>query len=212
LLHGAGRCYLDVASGFRDAMLRRLYDWTMGLAARRNAIWVLALVAFAESSVFPIPPDLLLVPMVLAARASAFRIAAVATAASVAGGLAGYGIGALLFETLGRPIIDFYGVADEFTAFQEAYRQWGAWIVAGAGFTPFPYKVITIASGVAGLDLWTFMIASAVSRGARFYLEAWLLWRYGPPIRGFIEGNLAWLSVIFFLLLVGGFVVAKYVL
>jgi membrane protein YqaA with SNARE-associated domain len=182
----------------------------MSLAARRDAMWVLAFVSFIESSIFPIPPDVLIVPMALAAREKAFRIAAVATVASVLGGLAGYGIGALLYETIGRRIIEFYGVATEFTAFQEAYREWGWWIVMGAGFTPFPYKVITIASGVAELDLWTFIAASVVSRGARFYLEAWLLWRYGQPIRGFIEGNLAWLSAAFFALLVGGFIAIKY--
>jgi membrane protein YqaA with SNARE-associated domain len=191
-------------------MLRRLYDWTMALAARRNAMWVLAVVSFIESSIFPIPPDVLIIPMALAAREKAFRIAAVATVASILGGIAGYGIGALLYETLGKPIIEFYAVSDEFAAFREAYREWGWWIVMGAGFTPFPYKVVTIASGVAGLDLWTFIAASAVSRGARFYLEAWLLWRYGPPICGFIEGNLAWLSAAFFALLVGGFLAIKY--
>jgi membrane protein YqaA with SNARE-associated domain len=191
-------------------MLRRLYDWTMGLAARRDAMRVLAAVSFIESSIFPIPPDVLIVPMVLAAREKAFRIAAVATIASVLGGLAGYGIGALLYETVGRQIIEFYGVVDEFGAFREAFDKWGWWFVAFAGFTPFPYKVITIASGVADLDLATFVFASAVSRGARFYLEAWLLWRYGAPIRGFVEGNLAWLSVLFFALLVGGFLAIKY--
>jgi len=193
-------------------MLRRLYDWTMGLAARRNAIWVLAAVAFAESSFFPVPPDLLLIPMVLAARDNAFRIAAAATIASALGGLLGYAIGALLYETIGQPIVAFYGISDEFVAFQEAYREWGWWIVAGAGFTPFPYKVITIASGVADLDIGTFLVASTVSRGARFFLEAWLLWRYGRPIRSFIEGNLAWLSTLFFVLLIGGFVIVRYVL
>ncbi|MEX2298399.1 MAG: YqaA family protein [Dongiaceae bacterium] len=193
-------------------MLRRLYDWTMRLAARHDAMWVLAFVAFIESSIFPVPPDLLIVPMVLAARARAFHVASVATIASVAGGLVGYGIGALLYETLGLPIIDFYGVRPEFAAFRESYGEWGWWIVAGASFTPFPYKVITIASGVAELDLWTFISASIVSRGARFFLTAWLLWRYGAPIRGFVEKNLPWLAGLFFALLVGSFVVIKYMI
>ena len=129
-------------------MLYRMYDWTMGLAAHRHALWALAAVAFIESSIFPIPPDVLIIPMVLAARERAWRIAAVATVASVLGGLAGYGIGALLFETIGRPVLEFYGYMDKFAAFQARFAEWGAWIVAGVGFTPFPYKVITIASGV----------------------------------------------------------------
>lgn len=191
-------------------MLRRLYDWTMGIAARRNAMSVLAVISFIESSVFPIPPDVMIVPMVLAQRERAFRIAAVATVSSVLGGLAGYGIGALLYETVGIWIIEAYGAAAQFDAFRTAFREWGWWLVVMGGFTPFPYKIITIASGVAELDLATFMLASLISRGARFYLEAWLLWRFGPPIRGFIEGNLAWLSAAFFALLVAGFLAIKY--
>ena len=191
-------------------MLRRLYDWTMGLAARRNAMSVLALISFIESSIFPIPPDVLIVPMVLARRDRAFRIAAVATIASVVGGLVGYGIGALLYETVGVWIIEAYGAAEQFAEFRTAFRDWGWWLVVMGGFTPVPYKVITIASGVAELDLATFMLASLISRGARFYFEAWLLWRFGAPIRGFIEGNLAWLSAAFFVLLVAGFLAIKY--
>ncbi len=191
-------------------MLQRLYDRTMGLAGHRHALWVLAAVAFIESSVFPIPPDVLIIPMVLAARARAWRIALVASAASVAGGGLGYLIGAALFETLGRPLLEFYGQMDSFEEFRRIYDQWGAWIVAGAGFTPFPYKVVTIASGVAGLDPVTFMAASAVSRAARFFLVAALLWKFGPPIRGFIERYLPHLAWAFFILLIGGFVAVRY--
>src|SRR5690606_5441963 len=162
----------------RPAMLRRLYDRIMALAQRRNAMWVLAFVSFIESSILPIPPDVLIVPMCLADRRKSFRIAAVATIASVLGGLVGYAIGALLFETVGRPIIEFYGAWDQFDSFRALYQEWGWWIVMGAGFTPFPYKVITIASGVATLDLAVFTAASVISRGARFYLEAWLLWKF----------------------------------
>ena len=168
-------------------MLQRLYDWTMGLAGHRHALWVLAAVAFIESSVFPIPPDVLIIPMVLAAPARAWRIALVATVASVLGGGLGYLIGAALFETLGRPLLEFYGQIGKFDEFRQIYDEWGAWIVAGAGFTPFPYKVVTIASGVADLDPVTFMAASAVSRGARFFLVAALLWKFGPPFRVFID-------------------------
>ncbi len=192
-------------------MLQRLYDWTMGLAGHRRALWVLAAIAFIESSVFPIPPDVLIIPMVLATRARAWRIALVATVASVLGGGLGYLIGAALFETLGRPLLEFYGQIGKFDEFRRIYEEWGAWIVAGAGFTPFPYKVVTIASGVAGLDPVTFMAASAVSRGARFFLVAALLWKFGAPIRVFIERYLPYLAWAFFILLIGGFVALRYV-
>ncbi len=182
----------------------------MALAGHRHALWVLAVVAFAESSVFPIPPDILIIPMVLAARGQAWRIAAVATLASVLGGLLGYAIGAGLYDSLGRPILEFYGQIGRFEAFQDKYNEWGAWIVAGAGLTPFPYKVITIASGVTGLDLGVFTTASALSRGARFALEVGLLWWLGPPIRVFIERNLPILTIVFFVLLFGGFIVIRY--
>lgn len=191
-------------------MLHRLYDWTMGLAGHRHALWVLAAIAFIESSVFPIPPDVLIIPMVLAAPARAWRIALVATLASVLGGGLGYLIGAALFETLGRPLLEFYGQMGSFEEFRRTYDEWGAWIVAGAGFTPFPYKVVTIASGVVGLDPVTFMTASAVSRGARFFLVAALLWKFGPTIRVFIEKYLPQLTWAFFILLIGGFVALRY--
>ena len=191
-------------------MLQRLYDWTMGLAGHRHALWALAIVAFVESSVFPVPPDVLLIPMVLAARERAWRIAAVATLASVLGGGLGYLIGSALFETVGRPLLEFYGQMESFQEFQVVYNEWGAWIVAGAGFTPFPYKVITIASGVVDLDPATFMAASAVSRGARFFLLAALLWKFGPPIRSFIERNLPLLAGLFVVLLFGGFLAIRY--
>jgi len=191
-------------------VLRRLYDWTMGLAGHRHALPALALVAFIESSLFPVPPDILIIPMVLAARSRAWRVATVATAASVVGGLLGYAIGAGLYETVGRPVLDFYGYGAKFDSFREDYNEWGAWIVAGAGFTPFPYKVITIASGVTGLNLAVFMLASLISRGARFFLLAALLWYFGPPVRRFIEANLPLLATLFFVLLFGGFLAARY--
>jgi len=191
-------------------MLRRLYDWTMGLSASPHAMWALAVVAFAESSVFPIPPDPLIIAMVLATRERAWRIAGVCTVASVLGGMAGYGVGYFLFSEIGQPVLDFYGYMDQFERFREAYNEWGGWIVAGAGFTPFPYKVITIASGVTGLDFMTFNLASVLSRGARFFLIAALLWKFGPPIRQFIEQNLTILTAGFFILLFGGFIALKY--
>jgi membrane protein YqaA with SNARE-associated domain len=182
----------------------------MSLAAHRHALLALAVVSFAESSVFPIPPDVLLIPMILAARERAWLIATVCTVASVVGGVAGYAIGALLFDTVGQPIVEFYGYLDRFHEFQARYEEWGAWIVAGAGFTPFPYKVITITSGVMNLDFGVFMVASALSRGARFFLLALLLWHFGPPIRSFIERYLPQLTILFFLLLFGGFIALRY--
>jgi membrane protein YqaA with SNARE-associated domain len=192
-------------------VLRRLYDWTMGLAAHRRATWALAAVSFIESSVFPIPPDVLLIPIVLADRARAWRIALVCTAASVLGGLAGYVIGHFLYEEIGKPVLEFYGYAPEFAEFQAKYNAWGAWAVFVAGVTPFPYKVITILSGVTGLDVIIFTVASILSRGLRFFVVAALLWRFGPPIKDFIERRLHLLFWLFCALLVGGFVLVKFV-
>lgn len=181
----------------------------MAQAATPYALWMLALIAFLESSAFPIPPDVLLIPMVLAMRERAWLIAGVCTIASVAGGFLGYAIGALLFETIGRSILEFYGYLERFAEFQARYNEWGAWIVFFAGLTPFPYKVITIASGVTGLDLVTFGIASALARGLRFFMVAALLWYVGPPMKRFIEANLGWLTVAFFALLFGGFLLVR---
>jgi membrane protein YqaA with SNARE-associated domain len=195
-----------------NAVLQRLYDATLELASHPRALAALALIAFAESSFFPIPPDVLLIPMVLAARPKAWSIALVCTAASVVGGFAGYGIGLFLFEAVGRPLVELYGYAEGFARFRDAYNEWGAWIVAGAGFTPFPYKIITIASGATGLDPWTFGLASILSRGGRFFLEAALLYWLGPPIRRLIENNLPVFSALFFLALLGGYLVVKFIL
>ena len=191
-------------------MLRGLYDWTMRLAAHRHAMPALFAVSFAESSVFPIPPDVMVVPMVLADKAKAFRIAFVCTLASVLGGIAGYAIGALLFEALGRPLVEFYGWTELFEALAAQYKDAGFLIVATAALTPIPFKIFTIASGVAGLDLVVFVVSAALARGWRFYLEAALLWRFGPPIRDFIEGNLKWVTTAFIVLLIGGFIAVKY--
>jgi len=191
-------------------MLRRLYDWTMNLAGHRRATSALAAVSFIESSVFPIPPDVLLIPMVLAARDRAWRYAAICTIASVLGGMLGYAIGLYLFESAGQPLLEFYGYATKFDEFRGRYNEWGAWIVFIAGLTPFPYKVITIASGVAELDFAVFSIASVLARGLRFFIVAALLWWLGPPVRVFIEKRLGLMTIIFCVLLLGGFIVAKY--
>ncbi len=193
-------------------MLRRLYDWTMKQAGHRHALPAVAGISFIESSVFPIPPDVLIIPMVLAERTKAWLIATVCTIASVAGGLLGYAIGYFLFEQLGQPILAFYGYTEQFQEFRGFYQEWGFWFVAAAGFTPFPYKVITIASGVLTLNPVVFVLASVASRGGRFFILCGLLWYFGPPIRMFIERHLALLTVLFFVLLFGGFLVAHYML
>ena len=192
-------------------MFARLYDWTMKQAAGRRAVPALAGISFAESSFFPIPPDVMLVPMCLADRARAFHFAMVCTVSSVAGGVFGYAIGYFLFESIGRAIVDLYGLKSGFDAYQQAFAKWGLWIILIKGLTPIPYKVVTIASGVAAFDPLVFIAASIVTRGARFYMEAALLWRYGAPIRAFIERRLNQLMWIFLVSLVGGFVVIRFV-
>ncbi|PZX46788.1 membrane protein YqaA with SNARE-associated domain [Roseinatronobacter thiooxidans] len=191
-------------------MLRSLYDWTLSLARHKYALWGLAVVAFIESSVFPIPPDVLMIAMIVARPSRAFVIAGVATVASVAGGLAGYWIGYGAFETLGRPVLEFYGKDAYFAEFQARYNEWGAWAVLIAGVTPFPYKVITILSGATALSLPVFMLASIVARGLRFFIVAALLRRFGAPIRDFIERRLGLVFSVFMALLLGGFVVVRY--
>mgnify|MGYP006421966655 CR=1 FL=1 len=191
-------------------MLQALYDRTLALAAHRHAVPGLAAVSFAESSVFPIPPDVLLVPMVLAERARAWWFAFVCTVGSVLGALLGYAIGLFLFDSVGQPILEVYGYTEKFNDVRAFFDIWGFWFVFAAGFTPIPYKVFTIASGVMALNPAIFVIASLVSRGARFYLVAALLWYFGAPIRRFIEANLPALTVAFVALLVGGFVLVRY--
>ena len=193
-------------------MLRRLYDWTMSLAGHRHAKLALASVAFAESSFFPIPPDIILIPMVLADRTKAWFFASLATITSVLGGFAGYLIGFYLFDVVGKPLLDFYGYGGAFDDFAERYNVYGAWIVFIAGVTPFPYKVITIASGVTALDPITFGIASVLARALRFFFVCGLLYFFGPTIRTFIEKYLGLLAVIFVVMLVGGFALVKLIL
>src|SRR5689334_7310131 len=171
-------------------MLRRLYDRILALAASPRAEWWLAIVAFAESSFFPVPPDALLIPMVLARPRYAFRFAAICTAASVVGGALGYLIGYALFTQLAEPLIHFYGYGSRFEAFRAMYAEWGLWVILIKGLTPIPYKIVTIASGAAGFSFPVFMAASAVTRGARFFLLALLLRRFGVPVRDFIERRL----------------------
>ncbi len=191
-------------------MLRRLYDWVIALAGTRQATWAMALVSFVESSVFPIPPDVMLVPMCLANRRKALFYATVCTLASVAGGFLGYAIGYYLWEAIGTWVIQTYGLATKFDEFQQAFAEYGWWIIIIKGMTPIPYKLITIASGVAHFPLLAFTIASILSRAMRFFLIAGLLYYFGEPIRAFIEKYLTLLTTVFAVLLVGGFVLLRY--
>jgi membrane protein YqaA with SNARE-associated domain len=193
------------------ALLRRLYDWTMAQAAGRHATRALAVVSFLESSIFPIPPDAMLVPMVLAQPQRVWRLALIATAASVLGGLAGYAIGYFLFETLGDWIIRVYGLGGRFDEFRHTWNEWGVWIILVKGLTPIPYKLVTIASGLAGFNLGVFILASILTRGARFFLVAALLRCFGSPIRSFIEQRLTLVTTSFAVAVVLGFVVLRYV-
>jgi membrane protein YqaA with SNARE-associated domain len=191
-------------------MIKHLYSRILAVASGRHAVIALALVAFAEASFFPLPPDLLLIPMVLARPRQAFLLAAICTLASVAGGFLGYAIGYFLFDTIGRPILEFYHAMDRYDALKAAFAQWGVWIILIKGLTPIPYKFVTIASGVAHFDLLAFGLASLASRSLRFFLLAALLWRFGEPIRDFIERRLMLVTSLFAALLIGGFVALRY--
>jgi membrane protein YqaA with SNARE-associated domain len=193
-------------------LLRGLYNWTIRLAGHRHATLALFAVSFAESSIFPVPPDAMLVPMILANPRKAWLFAGVCTVASVLGGMVGYGIGYFLYDTLGKPILQLYGQQEQIEHALAWYREWGAWIVAVKGFTPIPYKVVTITSGFAHLDIWAFILASIVSRIPRFFLVAALLRRYGDPIRAFIEKRLYLVTTLFLLFLIGGFVVIEHLI
>ncbi len=191
-------------------MIRRLYDWMLTLAQHPAALWWLAIIAFAESSFFPIPPDIMLIPMVLAVRQKAWLIAGVCTVASVFGGLAGYGLGLFFFDIFGQALIDFYGYGDQFDRFGVLFDEMGFMAVIVFGITVLPFKVITITAGFMELNVVQFTIAAIVARAIRFFLVAGLLWKFGDPIRVFIEKYLEWLALAAVILLVGGFVAIKY--
>jgi membrane protein YqaA with SNARE-associated domain len=191
-------------------MLQRLYARILEIAAGPHALTALLVVSFAESSFFPIPPDILLIPMILARPHQAFRLAALCTLASVAGGLVGYAIGYYLFDAIGRPVLEFYNAMGSYDSLKAGFAEWGVWIIIIKGMTPIPYKLITIASGVAQFDFWAFIAASIVSRSIRFFLVAALLWWFGDPVREFIERRLTLVTTVFAVALVGGFVVLRY--
>ncbi len=191
-------------------MMRRMYDWMMGMAASPRAPWALGLVSFIESSFFPIPPDVMLIPMVLSDRQKAWWYATIATVTSVLGGLLGYAIGFFFFETIGKPILGFYGKEHALDTFIQFVHTYGVPAVIIKGATPIPFKVVTIAAGVAHMDLLAFIGASIIARAMRFYLVAALLYFFGQPIREFIERRLTLVTTVFVVVLVSGFVAVKY--
>jgi membrane protein YqaA with SNARE-associated domain len=192
-------------------MIRGLYDWTMSLAAHPKALWALAIIAFVEASIFPIPPDVLMIPLILAQPKRAWLIATVALIASVAGGLLGYAIGAFFYESIGAPILESLGKGDAVLEFNDRFNDFGFWAVLVAGITPFPFKVITILSGWTAMPIGVFITTAIIARALRFYIVAALLWKFGTPIRDFIERRLGLVFVAFIILLLGGFFLVKYI-
>jgi membrane protein YqaA with SNARE-associated domain len=192
-------------------MLRRLYDWCIAAAGKPHATWLMGFVSFVESSFFPIPPDVMLIPMSLARPDKAYFYALVCTLTSVAGGVLGYFIGAVLYDSLGLWVIQLYGYGNKIDAFREAYVEWGAWIILLKGLTPIPYKIVTIASGFAGYNLPMFILLSFIARGGRFFLLAFLLHRYGPQARVMLEERLGFWVTVGAVVLVGGIIAAVYV-
>ncbi|NFV78704.1 YqaA family protein [Magnetospirillum aberrantis] len=191
-------------------MLQKTYDWMMEKAAHRHAVWWLAFISFIESSVFPIPPDLMLIPMVLAAPTRWFRLAMVCTLSSVVGGYLGYAIGYYFMDSIGAAILAALHLTEKFDAFKPLVDEYGVWVIIVKGATPIPYKLITIAAGAFHFDLAHFSFASFIARGMRFFLVAVLLWRFGPPIRVFVERRLKLVTTALVVLMVAGVAVLKF--
>jgi len=191
-------------------MLRRIYDWCIAAAHKPYALWLMGIVAFAESSIFPIPPDTMLIPMSLARPDKAWSYATLCTFTSVAGGVLGYVIGAYLYDTVGQWLIELYGYGDKVDAFRQLYAHYGTWIILIKGLTPIPYKIVTITSGFAGFNPLLFVLCSIVARGMRFYLTAFLLNRYGARARVIIEERLGFWFTVGLVVLIGGIVAALY--
>jgi membrane protein YqaA with SNARE-associated domain len=194
------------------SLLRRLYDWCIDAAHKPHAMWIMGAVAFAESSFFPVPPDVMLIPMALARPERAYVMAAWCTAASVAGGILGYAIGSLLYDSVGAWLIQLYGYGGKVETFRAAYAQWGAWIILLKGLTPIPYKIVTITSGFAGYNFGLFVLFSIIARAGRFFLLALLLHRYGEQARHFIEKRLGLWVLLGAAVVVIGIVIALYLI
>ena len=190
-------------------LLRSLYNWTLKKAEHKYSSWILSIVSFSESSFFPIPPDVLLIPMIIAKRTKAWTYALICTLSSVIGGVAGYAIGFFLFNSIGILIVEFYHLSNSFNIFENYYKEYGILIVLGAGFTPFPFKFITIASGVFSLNIFLFILTAFIARGLRFYLLACLLFIFGEKIKILIDKYFNILAVLFFILLLGSFMLIK---
>ena len=191
-------------------MLRKLYDWVLHWAETPYGSWALFILAFAESSFFPIPPDILLIALAISIPAKSFRYALICSAGSVMGGMAGYIIGYQFMDVIGFRIIDFYGLTDKYDIISELYNRYNAWAVGIAGFTPVPYKVFTISAGAFKINFPVFLIASIVSRSARFFLVGWLIYKFGAGIRSFIDRYFNLLACVFTILLIGGFMLIKW--
>ena len=192
-------------------MLQKTYHWILKESQKPYANWVLGIVSFLESSVSPFPPDPLMIPMILSAPQKAWKLAFLTTFTSVLGGILGYALGYFLFETIGEWIISTYGLEQAFIKLKELFNTWGFWIILLKGLTPIPFKIVTLTSGVTGLDFITFIGASILSRGLRFYIEAFLLWKYGHKVRKHLEGNLMLITVMGISVLVIGFAVLKFI-
>ncbi len=188
-------------------MLRRLYNACIEAAGKPHATWALGTVSFTESSFFPVPPDVMLAPMALARPDRAYYYATICTLTSVAGGIFGYIIGAFLYDSVGLWLISLYGYGDKVEAFRRAYAEWGTWVILINGFTPIPYKIATITSGFAGYNFFLFVLFSLLTRGARFFLTAFLLNRYGEQVRNEIEKRLVFWTIAFLIVFFGGFIV-----
>jgi membrane protein YqaA with SNARE-associated domain len=203
---------MTVEAAKRRNLLRRFYDWCIGAADKPYAWWIMGAISFAESSFLPLPPDVMLIPMALAHPKRAYALAAWCTVTSVAGGVVGYAIGALLYDSVGAWLIHLYGYGDKVASFRAAYAQWGAWIIVLKGLTPIPYKIVTITSGFAGYNFWLFILFSFVARGIRFFALAFLLHRYGEQARHIIEKRLGLWVLLVTAVIVIGVVAALYLI
>jgi len=198
--------------GLIEDMLKRLYHWVLHWAETPYGSWALFLLALAESSFFPVPPDVLLIALAISIPARSFRYALICSVGSVIGGMIGYLIGYQFMDLIGMKIVEFYGFTSQYAAVGDLYNRYNAWAVGIAGFTPIPYKVFTISAGAFKIDFFIFFIASAISRAARFFLVGWLIYRFGPGIKLFIDRYFNILAIVFTVLLVGGFIAIKYLL
>lgn len=193
-------------------IIRRLYDWVLSWADSPYGSWALGILAFAESSFFPVPPDVLLIALSVSKPKKAFRYALICSIGSIVGGMFGYFLGLKFFKLVGEPILKFYGVMDYYFRIQVLYQQYSAWAVGIAGFTPIPYKVFTIAAGAFQISFFVFLFASTISRSARFFLVSALIWKFGKRIKEFIEKYFNLATIIFVALLIGGFLIIKYLI